>query len=142
MNLRAGRPAVMANDRGDLIRIAAPDIWSNAAKQEFVMFEGHVFGKRTAVRLDCVLASSNNHVETLSLRSTEAPDGLVEVVIHTQLLTARNPEGLRVKSRTFIERQKLADLQRRIADYLAVTADGHTANRLDAVSYGGASCNQ
>lgn len=65
---------------------------------------------------------------------------MVEVVIHTQLLTARNPDGLRVKSRTFIERQKLADLQRRIADYLAVTADGHATNRLDVVLYRGASC--
>jgi len=113
----------MANDRGDLIRIAAPDIWSNAAKQEQVMSESHDIGKRTDVRLSCVLSSANNYIETLSLRSMKAPDGLVEVVIHTQLLTARDPDGLRVKSRTLIEREKLVDLHQRISDYLAVTAD-------------------
>ena len=105
-----------------MIRIAAPDSLSNAAKWEMAMSEVISAGTSTGNKFDCVLAASGSYVESLELRTIEAQPQLVEFVIHTQWLAAKNPEEKRVKSRTCIERTRLFDLQAAISRFLTTSA--------------------
>ena len=61
--------------------------------------------------IDCVLSASDSYIETLSIQDIELLPGLLELVIRTQLLSAKNPAEKRVKSRTCIERSRLIELQ-------------------------------
>lgn len=69
------------------------------------------------VEVECVLSMSDSYIETLSIRKIEAQPSLVELVIRTQLLHARNPDDIRVKSRTCIERAHLAEIRDAIDRY-------------------------
>jgi hypothetical protein len=104
-----------------LIQIAAPDKSSNAAKQETVM--SAVFTSKIATNnaIDCVLSASDSYIETLSMQTIDARPGLLELVIRTQLLSAKNPAEKRVKSRTCIERSRLIELQQGIGQFLQAT---------------------
>jgi len=73
--------------------------------------------------IECVLSASDSYIETLSILAINAQPGLLELVIRTQLLSAKNPAEKQVKSRTCIERSRLIDLQRRISQFLDETAD-------------------
>ena len=64
-----------------------------------------------AIDLEFVLAGSESYIETLSIKTIQAQPWLVELVIRTQLLSAKNPAEKRVKSRTCIHRDKLTELQ-------------------------------
>jgi hypothetical protein len=101
-----------------LIQIAAPDKSSNAAKQEIVMSEAITSKTATNNAVECVLSASDSFIETLSIQAIDSPPGLVELVIRTQLLSAKNPAEKRVKSRTCIERSRLLDLQQSIGQFL------------------------
>ena len=68
--------------------------------------------------IECVLSASDSYIETLSIQDIELQPGLLELVIRTQLLSAKNPAEKRVKSRTFIERSKLTELQQAISQFL------------------------
>jgi hypothetical protein len=105
-----------------LIRIAAPDKLSNAAKWEMAMSEVISAGISTGNKFDCVLAASGSYVESLELRTIDAEPQLVEFVIRTQWLASKNPDEKRVKSRTCIERTRLFDLQSVISRFLATSA--------------------
>ena len=48
--------------------------------------------------IECVLSASDSFIETLSIQAIDSPPGLVELVIRTQLLSAKNPAEKRVKS--------------------------------------------
>jgi len=72
--------------------------------------------------IECVLSASDIYIETLSIQSIDSQPWLLELVIRTQLLSAKNPEEKRVKSRTCIERSGLLDLQQSIGQFLQVTA--------------------
>lgn len=72
--------------------------------------------------IECVLSASDSYIETLSIQSIDSPPELVELVIRTQLLSAKNPAEKRVKSRTCIERSRLLDLQESIGQFLQATA--------------------
>ena len=71
--------------------------------------------------IECVLSASDSYIETLSIHAIGSPPGLVELVIRTQLLSAKNPAEKRVKSRTCIERSRLLDLQQSIGHFLQAT---------------------
>ena len=105
-----------------MIRIAAPDNLSNAAKWEMAMSEVISAGISTGNKFDCVLAASGSYVESLELKTIEAEPQLVEFVIRTQWLTAKNPDEKRVKSRTCIERSALFDIRHAIDRFLEVSA--------------------
>lgn len=66
----------------------------------------------------CVLSASDAYIETLNIKTIEAQSWLVELVINTQLLSAKNPLEKRVKSRTCIERDRLAEIQGAIGKFL------------------------
>ena len=71
--------------------------------------------------IECVLSASDSFIETLSIQAIDSPPGLVELVIRTQLLSAKNPAEKRVKSRTCIERFRLLDLQQSIGLFMQAT---------------------
>jgi hypothetical protein len=104
-----------------LFQIAAPDTSSNAAKQEIDMSE--VITKKFAADpcVECVLAQTDCYIETLSIQAIDAQPSLLELVIRTQLLSAKKPSEMRVKSRTCIERSKLLELQMGIGRFLQAT---------------------
>jgi hypothetical protein len=104
--------------RGELIQIAAPDTSSNAAKQEKVMSAVVTSKIATNKAIECVLSTSESYIETLSIQAIDAQPGLLELVIWTQLLSAKNPAEKRVKSRTCIERSRLIELQQSISQFL------------------------
>ena len=68
-----------------------------------------------------VLTASEGYIETLCIQSIDAQPGLLELVIGTQLLSAKNPAEKRVKSRTCIERSRLIEFQQGIGQFLQAT---------------------
>ena len=68
--------------------------------------------------VECVLSASDSYIETLSIQAIDSQPGLLELVIRTQLLSAKNPAEKRVKSRTCIERSRLIELQQGIGQFL------------------------
>ena len=71
--------------------------------------------------IECVLSASDSYIETLSIQDIELQPGLFELVIRTQLLSAKNPAEKRVKSRTCIERSRLIELQQGFGQFLQAT---------------------
>ena len=71
--------------------------------------------------IECVLSASDCYIETLSIQTIDAQPGLLELVIKTQLLSAKKPSEKRVKSRTCIERSKLLELHQGIGRFLQAT---------------------
>lgn len=55
--------------------------------------------RSTEVEIECVLSASDSYIETLNIKTIEAQPWLVELVIKTQLLSAKNPEEKRVPVR-------------------------------------------
>jgi len=104
-----------------LIQIAAPDKSSNAAKQETVMSAVITSQTATNKAIECVLSASDSYIETLSIQAIDAQPGLLELVIRTQLLSAKKPAEKQVKSRTCIERSRLIELQQGIGQFLQAT---------------------
>ncbi len=78
--------------------------------------------RSTEAEIECVLSSSDSYIETLNIKTIEAQPWLVELVIKTQLLSAKNPEEKRVKSRTCIERTRLAEIQGAIGKFLQLAS--------------------
>ena len=74
-----------------------------------------------APRVECVLAQTDCYIETLRIQAIDAQPGLLELVIRTQLLSAKKPSEKRVKSRTCIERSKLLELHQGIDRFLQAT---------------------
>ena len=72
----------------------------------------------TQAEIECILSASDSYIETLNIKTIEAQPWLVELVIKTQLLSAKNPAEKRVKSRTCIERTRLAAIQGTIEKFL------------------------
>ena len=104
-----------------MIQIAAPDKSSNAAKEEIVMSEAITSKIAINNAIECVLSASDSYIETLSIQDIELQPGLLELVIRTQLMSAKNPAEKRVKSRICIERSRLIELQKGIGQFLQAT---------------------
>jgi hypothetical protein len=75
------------------------------------------------LEVECVLSASKTYIETLTLKPVPAQPWLIDLVIRTQLLTAKNPLERRVKARCCIERARLVELQQGIAQFLEATSD-------------------
>lgn len=74
------------------------------------------------VEIKCILSASDTYIETLTVKQIEAQHWLAELVIKTQLLTAKNPEERRVKARCCIERAQLVELRNALDQYLDANA--------------------
>ena len=68
--------------------------------------------------VECVLAQTDCYIETLSIQAIDALPGQLELVIRTQLLSAKNPSEKRVKSRTCIQQTQLAHIQSAIDQFI------------------------
>ena len=73
------------------------------------------------VEIECILSASDTYVETLTVKRIETQPWLTELVIKTQLLTAKNPEERRVKARCCVDRTQLIALSQTIEQYLKAT---------------------
>jgi len=76
---------------------------------------------KLVTEVECTLSASDSYVETLTIRPIPAQPWLTELLIKTQLLTAKNPEEKRVKARCCIERAQLASLGSAIDQFLEST---------------------
>jgi hypothetical protein len=104
--------------RGDLIQIAAPDTSSKRLKRREVMSVEELAVNSTGVTVETILSASNTYIETLTIKPIEAQPWLIDLVIWTQLLTAKNPDEKRVKARCCIERHRLVELHGAIGRFL------------------------
>ena len=64
--------------------------------------------------VECILSASDTYIETLTLKPIAAQPWLTALAITTQLLTAKNPLGKRVKARCCVERERLVALRQAI----------------------------
>ena len=71
--------------------------------------------------VECVLAQTDCYIETLSIQAIDAQPGLLELVVRTQLLSAKKPSEKCVKSMTCIERSRLLELHQGIGRFLQAT---------------------
>jgi DUF1009 family protein len=78
----------------------------------------------------CVLSASETFIETISIKPISAQPWLNELVIKTQLLTAKDPEEKRVKSRSCMERDRLIELRDAISRFLDETHAVHEPHDL------------
>ena len=67
---------------------------------------------------ECQLVNTESYVESFEIKPIALQKNVVELVIKTQLLSAKNPSEWRVKSRTCVELDSLKELQKIIASYL------------------------
>ena len=66
----------------------------------------------------CHLVNTESYVESFEIKPIALQKNVVELVIKTQLLSAKDPSEWRVKSRTCVELDSLKELQKIIASYL------------------------
>ena len=79
------------------------------------------------VEIECILSASDTYIETLTVKQIAAQPWLTEVVIKTQLLTAKNPEERRVKARCCIEREQVIELRDAVDRFLVETGAADTS---------------
>jgi len=72
----------------------------------------------TVAEVQSILSASETYFETLTIKRIDAQPWLTELVIKTQLLTAKNPLEKRVKASCCIERARLVELRDAINRYL------------------------
>lgn len=88
----------------------------------------------TANFTECVLTLSDCYSETLSIKAIEAQPGVVELVIYTQLSSAKHPAEKRVKSRTCINESQLSDIRDAISHFLDVSTRESTGSSGEPVN--------
>jgi len=76
------------------------------------------FATESMFEVETTLSNSSNYIETLTLKMIAAQPWLTELVINTQLLTAKNPMEKRVKVRCCIEKDQLVELRNALDQYL------------------------
>jgi hypothetical protein len=69
-------------------------------------------------KFECFLVNTESYSESINIKSINLQKNAVELIIKTQLRSARNPSEWRIKSRTCIEIDCLRQLQKTISDYL------------------------
>ena len=57
----------------------------------------------------CTLAQTDNYIETLTIHPVVALPGSFEILIHSQLLSAKDPSALRVPCRVLVKTSALTD---------------------------------
>lgn len=88
---------------------------------KIVMSEAITSKTATKKAIEFVLSASDSYIETLSVEEIDLQPGLLELVIRTQLISAKNPAEKRVKSRTCIERSRLVELHQGIGQFFQST---------------------
>ena len=68
--------------------------------------------------LTIFLSKSNTFIETLTISSIDVQPGLLELIVKTQFLTAKNPDELQIKFRTCIAQSRLEELASAINKFL------------------------
>ncbi len=71
--------------------------------------------------LTIFLSKSNTFIETLTISSIDVQPGLLELIVKTQFLTAKNPDELQIKFRTCIAQSRLEELRDSISQFLEVS---------------------
>ncbi len=79
--------------------------------------------------VECTLSASDTYVETLTIKPIPAQPWLTELVIKTQLLTAKNPQEKRVKARCCVERAQLVSLGSAINQFIESTGSSSEPQR-------------
>jgi hypothetical protein len=70
------------------------------------------------------LTKSGSYIQTLNLRPVAALPGSFELLIHSQLLSARDPSAKRVQHRVIVTESALSDLRSAI-DHCLAASHGH-----------------
>jgi len=65
-----------------------------------------------------ILSSSSAYIEALSVKAIPAQPWLIEFLITSQLLTAKNPDEWRIKSRICLERKRLIEVYESLGWFL------------------------
>jgi hypothetical protein len=104
-----------------LFQIAAPDASSKRLKRRNAMSGIEEKTDASPGEIECILSASDTYIETLTIRHIEAQPWLTEMVIKTQLLTAKRPEEKRVKARCCIERERVIELRDAVERFLVET---------------------
>jgi hypothetical protein len=73
------------------------------------------------IQIQSILSASDTYIETLTIKSIAAQPWLIELVIKTQFLTAKNPDEERIKARCCVERAQLVGLGEVISQFLKET---------------------
>ena len=87
------------------------------------------FIEANPVEIESILSASDTYIETLTVKQIEAQPWLAELVIKTQLLTAKNPQEKRVKARCCIERAQLVSLGSAINQFIESTGSSSEPKR-------------
>ncbi len=74
--------------------------------------------KEPNVEVQVILSSSSTYIEALSVKTIPAQPWLVELLITSQLLTAKNPDEWRIKSRICLERKRLIEVYESLGWFL------------------------
>jgi hypothetical protein len=74
------------------------------------------------IQIHSIFSASETYIETLTIKSVAAQPWLTELVIKTQLLTAKNPDEERIKARCCVERAQLVGLGEAISQFLKETS--------------------
>ncbi len=69
-------------------------------------------------KFECFLVNTESYSESIEIKSINLQKNAIELIIKTQLHSARDPSEWRIKSRTCIEFDCLRQLQKTISDYL------------------------
>ncbi len=118
-----------------MFQIAAPDASLNAANQENLVYyikKNQTINQQTK-KLDdrpieifeCQLVNTQSYVEAFEIRPITLQKKTVELVIKTQLLSAKDPSEWRIKSRTCVDIDSLKKLQKIISSYLKNQTSSH-----------------
>lgn len=86
------------------------------------------------MEFECRLTTSENYIETLNIKQIACQPGLTELVIKTQLLTAKNPDERRKKASCFVDRAQLIELATMIERYLTATESVESIPELSNLS--------
>jgi hypothetical protein len=76
------------------------------------------FATESMFEVETTLSNSSTYIETVTIKPIAALPWLTELVIKTQLLSAKNPMEKRVKVRSFVEKEQLVELRNSLDQYL------------------------
>lgn len=76
------------------------------------------FVTESMFEVETILSNSSNYIETVTIKPIAAQPWLTELVIKTQLMSAKNPKEKRVKVRSFVEKEQLVELRNSLDQYL------------------------
>ena len=82
------------------------------------MYVPATFVTESMFEVETTLSNSSIYIETVTIKPIAAQPWLTELVIKTQLLSAKNPMEKRVKVRSFVEKEQLVELRNSLDQYL------------------------